>query len=84
MSNAKVFKSSFNRPNLYYEVRDKTEDVNKEIIRLSKSSQGKSGIIYCLSRKKVEEMAETLRVNGINALALSCRAGKPHQNFYPG
>ncbi len=69
MSYAQVFKSSFNRPNLYYEIRDKSEDVNKEIIRYINQHKGKSGIIYCLSRKKVEEMAETLRVNGINALA---------------
>jgi ATP-dependent DNA helicase RecQ len=68
MSNAKVYKSSFNRPNLYYEIRDKTEDVNKEIIRYVNQHKGKSGIIYCLSRKKVEEIAETLQVNGINAL----------------
>lgn len=69
MQTARVFKSSFNRPNLYYEIRDKTEDVNKEIIRYVNQHPNKSGIIYCLSRKKVEEMAETLRVNGINALA---------------
>lgn len=67
--NATVFKSSFNRPNLYYEVRPKTKDVDKEIIRYIKSMEGKSGIIYCLSRKKVEELAETLRVNDIKALA---------------
>lgn len=66
---ATVFKSSFNRPNLYYEVRPKTKDVDKEIIRYIKSMEGKSGIIYCLSRKKVEELAETLRVNDIKALA---------------
>lgn len=69
MGGAKVFKSSFNRPNLYYEIRPKDKDANKEIIRYINRHQGKSGIIYCLSRKKVEEMAETLRVNGINALA---------------
>lgn len=69
MMDATVFNSSFNRPNLYYEVRRKTEDVDKEIIKYIKSQQGKSGIIYCLSRKKVEELAEMLRVNGINALA---------------
>ena len=66
---AKVFKSSFNRPNLYYEVRPKTKDVDKEIIKYIKQMEGKSGIIYCLSRKKVEELAETLRVNNIKALA---------------
>ncbi|MBD5195725.1 MAG: DNA helicase RecQ [Bacteroidales bacterium] len=65
---AKVFKSSFNRKNLYYEVRPKTADVDKDIIRYAKNNCGKSGIIYCLSRKKVEELAETLRINGIKAL----------------
>ena len=61
------FKSSFNRPNLYYEVRSK-QDVTKEIIKYIKNNAGKSGIIYCLSRKKVEELAETLKVNNIKAL----------------
>lgn len=65
--NAKVFKSSFNRPNLYYEVRPKV-NADKEIIKFIKANPGKSGIIYCLSRKKVEEMAELLNVNGIKAL----------------
>jgi len=64
---ADVFKSSFNRPNLYYEVKSK-QDVTKEIIKYIKNNQGKSGIIYCLSRKKVEEIAEVLKVNGIKAL----------------
>lgn len=64
---ADIFKSSFNRPNLYYEVRSK-QDATKEIIRYIKNNPGKSGIIYCLSRKKVEEMAELLKVNGIKAL----------------
>jgi ATP-dependent DNA helicase RecQ len=64
---ADIFKSSFNRPNLYYEVRSK-QDVTKEIIKYIKNNSGKSGIIYCLSRKKVEEMAELLKVNGIKAL----------------
>jgi ATP-dependent DNA helicase RecQ len=64
---AAVFKSSFNRPNLYYEVKSK-QDVTKEIIKYIKNNTGKSGIIYCLSRKKVEEMAEVLKVNGIKAL----------------
>jgi ATP-dependent DNA helicase RecQ len=67
MLNADVFKSSFNRPNLFYEVRPKAH-ATKEIIRIVKNNAGKSGIIYCLSRKKVEELAETLVVNGINAL----------------
>jgi ATP-dependent DNA helicase RecQ len=64
---ADVFKSSFNRPNLYYEVKSK-QDVTKEIIKYIKNNSGKSGIIYCLSRKKVEELAETLKVNGIKSL----------------
>jgi len=64
---AEVYKSSFNRPNLYYEVKSK-QDVTKEIIKYIKNNTGKSGIIYCLSRKKVEEMAEILKVNGIKAL----------------
>ena len=63
------FKSSFNRPNLYYEVRPKTENVEKDIIRFILQQKGKSGIIYCLSRKKVEELAEVLRANNINARA---------------
>lgn len=69
MTDASLFRSSFNRPNLYYEVRRKTDEVDKDIIKFIKSQSGKSGIIYCLSRKKVEELAEMLRVNGINALA---------------
>ena len=69
MVNAKVFKSSFNRPNLYYEVRPKTKDVDKDIIKFIKNNPEKSGIIYCLSRKKVEELAEILQANGINARA---------------
>ena len=64
---ANVFKSSFNRPNLYYEVRPK-KNATKEIIKFIKNNPGKSGIVYCLSRKKVEELAETLKVNGIKAL----------------
>ena len=66
---AKEFKSSFNRPNLYYEVRPKTKNIDKDIIRYIKNNSGKSGIIYCLSRKKVEELAEILRANNINARA---------------
>ena len=65
---AKVFKSSFDRSNLYYEVRPKTKDVVKDIIKYIKSNPGKSGIVYCLSRKKVEELAEVLVANGIRAL----------------
>lgn len=68
MLNASVFKSSFNRPNLYYEVRPKTKNIDKDIIRYIRSQAGKSGIIYCLSRKKVEELSETLRMNGISVL----------------
>lgn len=67
MTDAKVFKDSFNRPNLYYEVRPK-KDVVKEIIKFVKTKPGKTGIVYCLSRKKVEEVAESLKVNGIKAL----------------
>lgn len=63
------FKSSFNRPNLYYEVRPKTNNIDKDIIKFIKANSGKSGIIYCLSRKKVEELAEILQANGINARA---------------
>ncbi|MBK7030689.1 MAG: DNA helicase RecQ [Bacteroidales bacterium] len=68
MQDAALYKSSFNRPNLYYEVRTKQDDVNKEVIKFIKAHLGKSGIIYCLSRKQVEELAETLQVNGIKAL----------------
>ena len=67
MTDATVFKSSFNRPNLYYEIRDKS-DPKRDIIKYIKQNPGKSGIIYCLSRKKVEEMAELLNINGIKAL----------------
>lgn len=69
MNDAHVYKSSFNRENLYYEVRPKTSSVDRDIIRFIKQRPGKSGIIYCLSRKKVEELAELLRVNNISALA---------------
>ena len=68
MQDAKIFKSSFDRSNLYYEVRPKTKDVVKDIIKYIKSNPGKSGIVYCLSRKKVEELAEVLVANGIRAL----------------
>ena len=67
MQDARVFKSSFNRPNLYYEIRDKS-DPKREIIKFIRQHPGKSGIIYCLSRKKVEELAELLNINGIKAL----------------
>ena len=68
ITDAKVFKSSFNRPNLYYEVRTKTSQVDFDIIKFIKSNNGKSGIVYCLARKSVEELTEALKVNGINAL----------------
>lgn len=69
MIDATVFKSSFNRANLYYEIRPKNANVDREIIKYIKSQEGKSGIIYCLSRKKVEEFTDILKANGINALA---------------
>lgn len=68
MIDATVFKSSFNRPNLYYEVRPKGANIDREIIKFIKSQEGKSGIVYCLSRKKVEEFADILKANGIKAL----------------
>lgn len=68
MLDAKVFKSSFNRANLYYEVRQKTDEVDKDLIRYIRQMDGKSGIVYCLSRKTVEELAQTLQVNNIKAL----------------
>ena len=67
ISDAKEFKSSFNRANLYYEVRSKTQDIDKQIIKFIKQHEGKSGIIYCLSRKKVEELSEVLKTNEIKA-----------------
>ena len=66
--NAKLFKASFNRPNLYYEVQPKTDQIESGIIRFVKQNEGKSGIIYCLSRKKVEQLAQTLQVNNIKAI----------------
>ncbi len=69
MVDAKEFKSSFNRPNLYYEVRPKTKDVDKDIIKFIKQNPGKSGIVYCLSRKNVEELADILKANDIKAAA---------------
>jgi len=68
ITDAKLFKASFNRPNLYYEVRPKTKNVEADIIRFVKKNTGKSGIIYCLSRKKVEELAQVLQVNGVSAV----------------
>ncbi len=83
---ANVFKSSFDRPNLYYEVRPKTKDVIKDIIKYIKTQPDKSGIVYCLSRKKVEEIAETLVVNGIRALpyhaGLDAATRKKNQDMF--
>lgn len=85
MLDAKVFKASFNRKNLFYEIRPK-KDVQKQIIRFIKERQGKSGIIYCLSRKKVEELAEVLNVNGIKALpyhaGLDATSRARHQDMF--
>jgi ATP-dependent DNA helicase RecQ len=85
MVDATVFKSSFNRDNLYYEIFPK-KDVDKQIIRYIRTKQGKSGIIYCLSRKKVEELAELLKVNGINALpyhaGLDATTRAKHQDMF--
>lgn len=86
MNNATVFKSSFNRENLYYEVRMKTQNVEKDIIKYIKSQGSKSGIVYCLSRKRVEELAESLCVNGISALpyhaGLDAAVRSQNQDFF--
>src|SRR5210317_2617083 len=86
ISGARLFKASFNRPNLYYEVRPKTGQVDSDIIRFIKQHSGKSGIIYCLSRKRVEELAQTLQVNGINALpyhaGLDAKSRVTHQDRF--
>tara|TARA_B100001094_G_scaffold132224_1_gene128066 strand:+ start:1977 stop:4166 length:2190 start_codon:yes stop_codon:yes gene_type:complete len=83
---AKVFKASFNRPNLYYQVSPKTKQVDSDIIKFVKKNSGKSGIIYCLSRKRVEELAQTLQVNGINALpyhaGLDSKSRVSHQDYF--
>jgi len=79
MLDATVFKSSFNRSNLYYEIRSK-KDVDKEIVRFIKQNEGKSGIIYCLSRKKVEQLAQFLQVNGINALPYHAGMDAPQRS----
>ena len=68
ITDARVFKSSFNRRNLYYEVRPKTKNVEVDLVRYAKANKGKSGIVYCLSRRKVEELAEMLKLNGVKAL----------------
>ena len=79
MTDAKLFKASFNRPNLYYEIRPKKEVV-KQVISYVRQNMGKSGIIYCLSRKKVEELAETLRVNGLSAQAYHAGMDGSHRS----
>ena len=86
ISDANRFKASFNRPNLFYEVRPKTKEVEKDIIRFVKQRAGKSGIIYCLSRKKVEEIAQILQVNGIKAVpyhaGLDAKTRVKHQDMF--
>lgn len=86
ITDAKTFKASFNRPNLFYEVRPKTKDVEKDIIRFVKQRPSKSGIIYCLSRKKVEEIAQILQVNGIKAVpyhaGLDAKTRAKHQDMF--
>jgi len=86
ITDANRFKASFNRPNLFYEVKPKTADVQKDIIRFVKNYIGKSGIIYCLSRKKVEEIAQVLQVNGINAVpyhaGLDAKTRVKHQDMF--
>ncbi|MDC7999235.1 DNA helicase RecQ [Gilvibacter sediminis] len=83
---ANTFKASFNRPNLFYEVRPKTKNVDADITRFVKQNQGKSGIIYCLSRKRVEELAQTLQVNGIAAVpyhaGLDPKTRVKHQDMF--
>ncbi|WP_300569497.1 DNA helicase RecQ [Flavobacterium sp.] len=86
MSDANTFKASFNRPNLFYEVRTKTKNVEGDIIRFIKQHKGKSGVIYCLSRKKVEAIAEVLQVNGISAVpyhaGLDAKTRAKHQDMF--
>lgn len=86
MSDAVTFKASFNRPNLYYEVRPKTKNVDADIIRFVKQNEGKSGIIYCLSRKRVEELAQVLQVNGVKAVpyhaGLDAKTRVKHQDMF--
>ena len=83
---ANTFKASFNRPNLYYEIRPKTPNVDSDIIRFVKQNSGKSGIIYCLSRKRVEELAQTLQVNGVSAVpyhaGLDAKSRARHQDMF--
>jgi len=86
VTDANTFKASFNRPNLYYEVRPKTANVDADIIRFVKQNEGKSGIVYCLSRKKVEELAQTLQVNGVSAVpyhaGLDAKTRAKHQDMF--
>lgn len=86
MSDANVFKASFNRPNLFYEIRPKTKNIEADIIRFIKQHKGKSGVIYCLSRKKVEEIAQLLQVNGISAVpyhaGLDAKTRAKHQDMF--
>ncbi|WP_224740668.1 RecQ family ATP-dependent DNA helicase [Olleya marilimosa] len=86
MNDANTFKASFNRPNLYYEIRPKTKNVDADIIRFVKQNEGKSGIIYCLSRKRVEELAQVLQVNGIKAVpyhaGLDAKKRSNHQDMF--
>ncbi len=86
MSNAQTFKASFNRPNLFYEIRPKTKNVDADITRFVKQNNGKSGIVYCLSRKRVEELAQTLEVNGVKAVpyhaGLDAKTRAKHQDMF--
>ncbi|WP_127846474.1 DNA helicase RecQ [Psychroflexus aestuariivivens] len=84
--NANTFKASFNRPNLYYEIRPKTSEIDSDIIKFVKKNTGKSGIIYCLSRKRVEQLAQTLQVNGVKAVpyhaGLDAKSRSKHQDMF--
>ncbi len=86
IQDANTFKASFNRPNLYYEIRPKTKNVDSDITRFVKQNEGKSGIIYCLSRKRVEELAQTLQVNGVKAVpyhaGLDAKTRVKHQDMF--
>ncbi len=86
MHNAQTFKASFNRPNLFYEIRPKTKNVDADITRFVKQNSGKSGIVYCLSRKRVEELAQTLEVNGVRAVpyhaGLDAKTRAKHQDMF--
>jgi len=86
MQDANTFKASFNRPNLYYEIRPKTKNVDADVIRFVKQNEGKSGIVYCLSRKRVEELAQVLQVNGIKVVpyhaGLDSKTRVKHQDMF--